>query len=158
VPTPSQADGRFSVQYVLQAGEKIGRALAKKDGWHLVVLSATVMPGSTRGKLAPLLEALSGKRCGEDLGICYNHEFIGLGSVIRDMLNPDMILIGESDERSGALLEQFYQGICDSKPDIRRMNHVNAELTKISVNTFVTTKISYANMLAEICETLPGAD
>jgi UDPglucose 6-dehydrogenase len=106
----------------------------------------------------PALEAASGKKCGVDFGLCYNPEFIALGSVIRDMLNPDMILIGESDERSGATLERFYTGVCESNPHIQRMNYVNAELTKLSVNTYVTTKISYANMLAQICETLPGAD
>jgi len=158
VPTPSDPDGTFSLRNVMIAAEKIGAALRKKQGWHLVVLSSTVMPGSTGGKLLPALEAHSGKKCGEGFGLCYNPEFIALGSVIRDMLNPDMILIGESDERSGEILERFYTGVCDSNPHIRRMNHVNAELTKISVNTFVTTKISYANMLAQVCETLPGAD
>jgi UDPglucose 6-dehydrogenase len=158
VPTPSDPDGTFSLRNVMIAAEKIGAALRKKDGWHLVVLSSTVMPGATGGKLLPALEAHSGKKCGEGFGLCYNPEFIALGSVIRDMLNPDMILIGESDERSGEILERFYTGVCDSNPHIRRMNHVNAELTKISVNTFVTTKISYANMLAQVCETLPGAD
>ena len=158
VPTPSDPDGRFSLRHVMIAAEKIGAALRKKQDWHLVVLSSTVMPGSTGGKLLPALEAHSGKKCGEGFGLCYNPEFIALGSVIRDMLNPDMILIGESDERSGEILERFYTGVCDSNPHIRRMNHVNAELTKISVNTFVTTKISYANMLAQVCETLPGAD
>ena len=158
VPTPSDPDGRFSLRNVMIAAEKIGAALRKKQGWHLVVLSSTVMPGSTGGKLLPALEEYSGKKCGEGFGLCYNPEFIALGSVIRDMLNPDMILIGESDERSGEILERFYTGVCDSNPHIRRMNHVNAELTKISVNTFVTTKISYANMLAQVCETLPGAD
>jgi UDPglucose 6-dehydrogenase len=78
--------------------------------------------------------------------------------VIRDMLNPDMILIGESDVRSGDLLESLYRRACESNPGIQRMSYVNAELTKLSVNTFVTTKISYANMLAQVCETLPGAD
>src|SRR5579872_1702809 len=116
------------------------------------------MPGSTGGTLLPALEAHSGKKCGLDFGLCYNPEFIALGSVIRDMLHPDMILIGESDPRSGALLEELYNGVCESNPRIQRMNYVNAELTKLSVNTYVTTKISYANMLAEICETLPGAD
>jgi UDPglucose 6-dehydrogenase len=158
VPTPSDPDGTFSLRNVMLAAEKIGAALRKKQGWHLVVLSSTVMPGSTGGKLLPALEAHSGKKCGAGFGLCYNPEFIALGSVIRDMLNPDMILIGESDERSGEILERLYTGVCDSNPHIRRMNHVNAELTKISVNTFVTTKISYANMLAQVCETLPGAD
>ncbi|HEV2690794.1 MAG TPA: nucleotide sugar dehydrogenase [Bryobacteraceae bacterium] len=158
VPTPSGPDGRFSMSYVLSSAEQIGAALKKKKDWHLVVLSSTVMPGSTEGVLLPALEKFSGKKCGRDFGLCYNPEFIALGSVIRDMLNPDMILIGEADDRSGAILEELYTGVCESNPHIRRMNYVNAELTKLSVNTFVTTKISYANMLAQVCETLPGAD
>src|ERR1035438_3914557 len=157
VPTPSGKDGRFSMHIVLDAARKIGKALREKD-WHLVVLSSTVMPGSTAAGLVPALEAHSGKTCGLDFGVCYNPEFIALGSVIRDMLYPDMILIGESDERSGKMLEDLYTHVCESNPRINRMNYVNAELTKLSVNTFVTTKISYANMLAEVCETLPGAD
>jgi UDPglucose 6-dehydrogenase len=158
VPTPSGRDGRFSLEYVLQAAEKIGAALRQKQTWHLVVLSSTVMPGSVDAHLLPALEKCSGKKCPEDFGVCYNPEFIALGSVVRDMLKPDMILIGESDARSGAILEELYAGVCESHPRIQRMNYVNAELTKLSVNTFVTTKISYANMLAQICETLPGAD
>jgi UDPglucose 6-dehydrogenase len=158
VPTPSSPDGTFSVKFVLDAAGQIGAALRKKREWHLVALCSTVMPGATGGQLLPALEAHSGKTCGVDFGLCYNPEFIALGSVIHDMLNPDMILIGESDARSGSLLEKMYKGMCDSDPRIQRMNFVNAELTKISVNTYVTTKISYANMLAQMCETLPGAE
>ena len=158
VPTPSDPDGRFSMRHVLTAAAKIGTALRKKTGWHLVALGSTVMPGSTGGPLLAALEAYSGKKCGRDFGLCYNPEFVALGSVIHDLLNPDMVLIGESDERSGKFLESLYRGVCESAPSIRRMNFVNAELTKLTVNTFVTTKISYANMLAEVCETLPGAD
>src|SRR5260370_22656896 len=158
VPTPSGPDGRFSMRYVLSAAEQIGAALRKKKQWHLVVLSSTVMPGSTGGVLLPALEKSSGMKCGRDFGVCYSPELLALGNVIRDMLNPDLILIGEYDEHSGAVLEDFYKGVCESNPHIKRMNFVNAELTKISVNTFVTTKISYANMLAQVCETLPGAD
>jgi UDPglucose 6-dehydrogenase len=157
VPTPSDVDGRFSMHVVLEAAENIGKALREKD-WHLVVLSSTVMPGSTAAALVPALEAHSGKRCGLDFGVCYKPEFIALGSVIHDMLNPDMILIGESDERSGKMLDNFYTDVCESSPRVNRMSYVNAELVKLSVNTFVTTKISYANMLAEVCETLHGAD
>ena len=94
------------------------------------------------------LESASGRAVGDDVGLCYNPEFIALGSVIRDMLLPDAILIGESDPRAGDLLESIYRTSCENNPPVQRMNFVNAELTKISVNTFVTTKISYANMLA----------
>jgi UDPglucose 6-dehydrogenase len=158
VPTPSEENGFFSLKYALAALESVGQALKSKQGWHLVSLASTVMPGSCQNTLVPHLERISGKRCGVDFGFCYNPEFIALGSVIRDMLNPDFILIGESDARSGQMLEDLYKGVCDNQPQIARMNWTNAELTKIAVNTFVTTKISYANMLAEVCETLPGAD
>lgn len=158
VPTPSNSSGAFSLKYVLDAAARIGAALAAKRQYHLVSLCSTVMPGSTAGVLLPALEKASGKRCGADFGLCYNPEFIALGSVIRDMLNPDMILIGEFDKRAGDILESLYRGVCESNPAIARMNFVNAELTKLSVNTYVTTKISYANMLAQVCEKLPGAD
>ena len=158
VPTPSEHDGTFSMRYVLSATESIGNALSRKRTFHLVVLCSTVMPGSTEGVVLPTLEARSGKRCTKDFGLCYNPEFIALGSVLHDMRNPDMVLIGESDADSGEMLATIHTRICDNHPRIARMNFINAELTKLSVNTFVTTKISYANMLAELCEVLPGAD
>src|ERR1700749_2717225 len=74
------------------------------------------------------------------------------------MLTPDMVLIGESDSRAGAVIERIYSGVCETDPPFRHMAIVNAELTKIAVNTYVTMKISYANALADICERLPGAD
>jgi UDPglucose 6-dehydrogenase len=138
--------------------EVVGAGLKRKSGYHVVVITSTVMPGSTGGEIRAALEAHSGRQVGEALGLCYNPEFIALGSVVRDMLQPDMILIGESDAKAGDVLQRIYERSCDNKPAIRRMNFVNAELTKISVNTFVTTKISYANMLADLCDRIPGAD
>ena len=116
------------------------------------------MPGSCDAEIRPALERASGRRVGETLGLCYSPEFIALGSVIRDMLEPDMVLIGESDPRAGDVLERLYAGVCENDPPFRRMSLVNAELTKIAVNTYVTMKISYANALADMCERLPGAD
>ena len=116
------------------------------------------MPGSTGGEVLPLVERISGKKCGVDFGLCYNPEFIALGSVIQDMRNPDLVLIGESDSGAGSILEELYTSICPGRPPVVRINLVNAELAKIALNTFVTTKISYANMLAEVCEQVPGAD
>jgi UDPglucose 6-dehydrogenase len=121
-------------------------------------MTSTVMPGSTGGELREVLEKHSGRDVGSELGLCYNPEFIALGSVVRDMLKPDMVLIGESDPHAGQILEDLYRKTCDNQPAVRRMNFVNAELTKISVNAFITTKISYANMVADICDRLPGAD
>ena len=158
VPTPSDAAGVFSNRFLLAAMETVGAGIRRKSGYHLVVITSTVMPGSTGGEIRAALEAHSGRSVGETLGLCYNPEFIALGSVVRDMLTPDMILIGESDGKAGEMLQRIYEQSCDNKPAIRRMNFVNAELTKISVNTYVTTKISYANMLADICDRIPEAD
>jgi UDPglucose 6-dehydrogenase len=158
VPTPSDREGHFSNEYAVRAMASVGDGLRQKRGYHLVAMTSTVMPGSTGGELRTTLEKHSGREVGPALGLCYNPEFIALGSVIRDMLNPDMVLIGESDPEAGQLLEDLYRRTCDNRPAFRRMNFVNAELTKISINAFVTTKISYANMLADVCDRLPGAD
>lgn len=158
VPTPSDDRGAFSLQYAAWAFKEIGRALARKPDYHLVVLTSTVLPGSMRHGLLPLLEQASGKVCGRDFGLCYSPEFIALGSVIRDFLNPDFTLVGEFDERSGALLEQAYRDIMLNEPPCKRMSLENAELTKISVNAFVTTKITFANMIADLCERIPGGN
>ena len=158
VPTPSDSQGSFSNKYVLSAVAAIGTALRKRQGYHVVNITSTVMPGSTAGEIRKALEVASGREVGADIGLCYNPEFIALGSVIRDMLYPDMILIGESDPRAGDVVESIYRTVCEKAPPVMRMNLVNAELTKISVNTYVTTKISYANMLSDVCERLQGAD
>lgn len=158
VPTPSEGEGGFSLRYVLPAMEAIGRGLRAKRAFHIVALTSTVMPGTTGGPVREALEKASGLTAGRDFGLCYNPEFIALGTVIRDMLNPDFILIGESDARTGEALAALHRATCDNAPPISRMNFVNAELTKLAVNTYVTTKISFANALASVCERLPGAD
>jgi UDPglucose 6-dehydrogenase len=158
VSTPSEPDGGFSLRYVEPVCQAIGRALAKKDEYHVVCLTSTVMPGTTGGPVRDILEKSSGKRVGRDFGLCYSPEFIALGSVIRDFLNPDMLLIGESDTRAGDVLQALYKQVCENRPAIARMSFVNAEITKLSVNSYVTTKISFANMLARISERLPGAN
>jgi UDPglucose 6-dehydrogenase len=158
VPTPSDESGTFSLRYALAACETIGEALRDLDRYHLVAITSTVMPGATGGPLQETLERASGKRAGVDFGLCYSPEFIALGSVIRDFLNPDFLLVGESDPRAGDLLAEIYANVCDVDAPVARMNFVNAELAKISVNTYVTTKIAFANMLARICERLPGAN
>jgi UDPglucose 6-dehydrogenase len=158
VPTPSDENGSFSLQYAKWAFKEIGKALRKKTSYHNVVLTSTVLPGSTRQALVPILEKESGKKAGKDFGVCYSPEFIALGSIIRNFLNPDFTLIGEIDKRAGDHLESIYARVMSNGAPAARMSLENAELTKISVNTFVTTKITFANMLADMCEKLPGGD
>ena len=158
VPTPSTPAGGFSLEAISKAITRVAEGIRQKNSYHLVVITSTVLPGSTRNSIQPLLEVEAGKRCGQAMGLCYSPEFIALGTVIRDFLNPDLLLIGESDPTAGDLLEEIYSRTVDNSPVVSRTTFANAELAKLAINTFVTTKISFANLLAEICEQLPGAD
>ncbi len=158
VPTPSGENFYFKNNFILSAVKSIGEVLREKSGYFNVVITSTVMPGSTGSVIKDALEYSSGRKIGPKLGLCYNPEFIALGTVVRDMLNPDMLLIGESDPKAGDMLEEIYSNTVESNPVCHRMNWINAELCKIAVNTFVTTKISYANMIADMCDHLEEAD
>ena len=114
--------------------------------------------GFGRRPIRQRLERASGRKRRPELGLCYNPEFIAFGDVINGLLHPDFVLIGESDRKAGDLLEGVYRKVVGPDANVARMNFVNAELTKISVNTYVTMKISFANMLGEICDRLEGAD
>ena len=159
VPTPSKEDGNFSDEYLRDALKHLSVALKNSNKkYHLFVITSTVTPGTTEEELIPLIESVSGKKINKDFGVCYNPEFIALGSVINDFLHPDMVLIGESDKPAGVMLEKVYKKVCENKPYLARMSIINAEITKISLNSFITLKISFANTLSNICENTRGAD
>jgi UDPglucose 6-dehydrogenase len=157
--TPSLPDGRFSLKYILPVCEEIGRILSRplgKVAFHPVVITSTVMPGDTWGPIREALERRSGRKCGESFGLAYNPEFIALGSVIRDFLNPDFVLLGASDPLTEARVASVYKKF--TVAPIAAMSPTNAEITKLAINTFLCTKISYANMLLRICQNIAGAD
>ena len=158
VPTPSLPSGWFDNSFVLDVVTKIGRCLAGTSRYHVVNIVSTVMPGSVGGEIRKCLESASGRNVGSDIGLTYNPEFIALGSVVHDMLHPDMILLGASDSRAGDLLESVYSTVVGKEVPKARLSLVDAEITKIAVNTYVTTKISFTSMLASVCEKTAGAD
>ncbi len=158
VPTPSEADGTFSLKFVIPVIEEIATMLKDRKEFFITTIVSTITPMSMDEYIKPQIENLSGKKCGIDFGLCYNPEFVALGSVLSDFENPPFVLIGESDKRSGDILEYLYKKVCKNNPQIMRMNFINAEITKLALNTYITTKITYANMLARICERLAMAD
>lgn len=158
-PTPSQPDGRFSDVHLKAALEPMAKALkASSKPYHLFVIVSTTSPGTVESSLIPLIEKVSGRKLNAGFGVAYNPEFIALGTVVRDFLNPDLLLIGESDKEAGDRVEQVYKQVVNNTPKVARMAIVSAEIAKLSLNAFVTTKISFANTLANICEDVPGAD
>jgi UDPglucose 6-dehydrogenase len=159
VATPSIGDGRFSNRYVKSALRSLAEALRQSSKpYHLFVISSTVVPGSTNKSFIPLLEQYSGRKLNQGFGVCYDPDFVALGTVVRDFLNPDLIVIGESDQRAGDQVVAIHEKACQSKPVMARMPIISAEVAKVSLNAYITMKISFANTLANICEKIPGAD
>ena len=158
-PSPSLPDGSFSNEYLLKAMQPVAAAVRErgKKG-HLFVCSSTTTPGAIDTVLIPMLERETGGVCGEDFGMCYNPEFIALGNVVNGMLSPDMVLIGESDTASGDTLHEAYLRYNINSPHVARMTIISAELTKISLNSYVTMKISFTNQLRMIAEQFPKAN
>lgn len=158
-PSPSLPDGSFSNEFLLRAMQPIAAAVREKGKQgHLFVCSSTTTPGAVDTVLIPMLEREIGGVCGRDFGVCYNPEFIALGNVVKGLLEPDMVLIGQSDPQSGEVLEAMYKKYNQNQPNIARMSIISAELTKISVNSYVTMKISFTNQLRMIADQFPKAD
>src|SRR5256714_8292869 len=132
------------------------KAAGKKG--HIFVCSSTTTPGAVDSVLIPMLEKETGWKCGSEFSVCYNPEFIALGNVINGLLEPDIVLIGESDPECGAALEELYRSYTRNKCRIVRMSIISAELTKISLNSYITVKISFTNQLRMIAEQFPKAD
>lgn len=151
--TPSIQSGDLSLQYVSQVCTRLGKTLRKKEKYHLIVVSSTIPPKSCENVLIPRLEELSGKKCGRHFGFCYSPELMAGGEAVSGYLTPDFFLIGESDDTAGSLLESFYKTIGESP--IIHTSIANAELVKLAINCFITTKISFANMIGEF-EAVPG--
>ena len=158
VPTPSRPDGHFSDHYLRDALIPLAQALKHKQSFHTFVITATVSPGTTQAVLLPLIEEYSGKKLNVDFGMAYNPEFIALGSVIDDFLHPDMVLIGESSHYVGQQLEKLYLSVCETQPYMAHMSINSAEIAKISLNTYVTMKISFANTLSNVCAKMPDTN
>ena len=98
VPTPSKDDGSFSTDYVENAALAIADVLKKKKSYHLIVITSTVLPGDSI-RISYDVMKRSNKELGKEFGVVYNPDFIALGQVVHDFLNPDVILIGESDKK-----------------------------------------------------------
>jgi UDPglucose 6-dehydrogenase len=151
VGTPSKPDGSVDLKYISGAAEDIGLSLKKKDSYHLVVVKSTVVPLTTEEVIISTIEQHSGKKAGDDFGVCMNPEFLREGNAVYDSFNPDRIVIGELDQKSGDTLLKYYEGFDSPK---LRTGLRTAEMIKYAANAFLATKITYANEMANICSKL----
>jgi GDP-mannose 6-dehydrogenase len=148
VGTPGNGNGSLNWRYVENVCGQIGTALAAKPGYHVVVVRSTVLPGTVRERVIPLLENRSGKRVGVHFGICMNPEFLREGTAIRDYYHPSQVVIGEFDSSSGDAVQQLYAAV--DAPIVRTTIQA-AEMLKYACNAFHAMKIAFANEIGNLC-------
>ena len=140
VPTPSKKDNSFDLSYVIEAVESIGKEIRGTSHPPVVAVISTMLPTSTRKYVAPALEKSSGFKVGKEIGLCYSAQFIAMGTTIDDYLHPEFCLIGESDARAGAIMEEYYKTIFSSDVSKLHMTWENAETIKMAYNTMIGFK------------------
>ncbi|MFB6116244.1 MAG: UDP-glucose/GDP-mannose dehydrogenase family protein [Candidatus Nanosalina sp.] len=151
VGTPMRDDGSINLDYIKQAARDAAEGLEGKDDYHVFVVKSTVVPGTTRDEIIPILEDESGLEAGEDFGVCMNPEFLREGTALNDFLEPDRIVIGELDESSGERLEEAYK---EWDAPVMRTSLEAAELIKYASNSLLATKISFINEVGNLCKEL----
>lgn len=143
--TPSTMDWQYdhsNIDKICNDLISFGRQKNRKD----LIINSTTFP--------EYCQKLHEKMIEYNFYVSYNPEFIAQGTIIKDQVNCDNVLIGECDVQAGDLIQSIYESMCESNPIINRMSPTESELTKISVNCFLTTKISYANMVGDVAERL----
>tara|TARA_B100001093_G_scaffold340006_2_gene324780 strand:- start:1917 stop:3020 length:1104 start_codon:yes stop_codon:yes gene_type:complete len=141
VATPSLESGRYDhsqMDTLVQSLVELGKQKETKN----LVICCTTMPG--------YCDTVCDKLDKLNYTISYNPEFIAQGTILRDQSKPDMILIGENDQKVGDEIQKHYEDMTMNEPRVCRMSRKEAEICKISLNCFLTTKIAFANMIGDI--------
>ena len=149
VNTPSNPDGTLDTRYIRTAAAAVGDAIGEKQNRHTVVIKSTVLPGTTEDIIRPTIEAASRKTAFSDFGLCVNPEFLKEGCAMHDFSHPDRIVLGIQDNESEKLLDRLYRPFSCPKV-ITKLK--TAEMIKYVSNAFLSTKISFANEIGNICK------
>ena len=149
LPTPPGADGSADLRFVLDVAGKLGNLM--KD--YKVIIDKSTVPVGTAEKVR---DAIANNFKGE-FDVVSNPEFLREGVAVDDFMKPDRVVIGTSSERARKIMEELYNPFVRQGNPIIFMNERSAELTKYAANSFLATKITFMNEIAQLCERL-GAD
>jgi GDP-mannose 6-dehydrogenase len=154
VGTPSLRNGKLDLGHIEPVCREIGKALKKKNKFHLVVLRSTVLPGTAETIVVPALEKSSGKKIGQDFGVCVNPEFMREGTAVADFLEPAMTVIGAADSKHSRLLSEVYKWVSGR---IFETSFRSAEMIKYICNAWHAVKVSFANEIGTLAREM-GVD
>ena len=149
LPTPPGEDGSADLSYVLGVAEDLGKIITN----YKVIIDKSTVPVGTADKV----RAVVAKNATVDFDIVSNPEFLREGYAVEDFMKPDRVVVGLSSERAKKLMDELYKPYVRQGNPIIFMDEKSAELTKYAANSFLATKISFMNEIANLCEKL-GAD
>ena len=157
LPTPSLKNGSFSNEYIIRFLKIIYPLLKKKlKKNHIIVITSTVSPGSCEEVFIPFLKK-KGLRNNVDFSFIYNPHFIAQGTTIKNLEKPDLLLLGCNNNKSYKIIKRFYNNIYNSKI-FKKTSFREGEIAKIAINSYITSKISFANYISQLCETSINTD
>ena len=151
VGTPSLRNGKLDLGHVQRVCEEIGRALTKKETFHLVVLRSTALPGTAESLVVPALEKASGKKLGTGFGVCVNPEFMREATAVADFLDPAITVIGAADPEHSHILREVYSW---APGRVFETSFRSAEMVKYSCNAWHAVKVAFANEMGTLAKAL----
>lgn len=151
VGTPSKPNGDIDLTYIKEAAKSIGEVLKEKNSFHIVSMRSTVLPGTARNVVIPIIEKHSGKKVGIDFGYVSNPEFLRESTAIWDFYHPPKTVIGYSDEKSRDTFVKLYEFL--DAPLFTTEIEV-AEMVKYADNSWHAVKVTFANEIGMIAKKL----
>tara|TARA_B110000014_G_scaffold126457_1_gene87098 strand:- start:503 stop:1816 length:1314 start_codon:yes stop_codon:yes gene_type:complete len=157
VGTPQNTNGSINLSIIKKAISKIGENLEKNNKNPTILVKSTVIPGTMKKEILPILEKKSKKKAGKDFGLISNPEFLQESTAIRDTKFPHAVVLGGYETRFMRKTKGLFKKLHPNTPIITT-NHQTAEMIKYANNSFLATKISFINQLSNICQKIPGAN
>ena len=151
LPTPSKKNNEFDNSYIFDCLNKIGKNLKNKKK-YLINITSTVNPNSCRSFIE-FLEKKFNLKHGKEFILTYNPHLIALGSIYNDVFNSDLVILGSDLKEGHNILINFYKKLYSKNlKKLRKLNLTEAEVSKIAINSYITMKISFSNLISSISD------
>ena len=157
VGTPQKKNGDIDLSMIKTVTGDIGKLLSKNKRKPIILIKSTVIPGTMKNVVLPILERNSKKKAGKDFGLISNPEFLQESRAIRDTIKPHVVVLGGYKTKFMRKTEKFFSRFNPNVPIIIT-NHQTAEMIKYANNSFLATKISFINQIANICQGIPDTN
>ena len=157
VGTPQKKNGEIDLSFIKIVVRNVGKLISKNKKKPIILIKSTVIPGTMKNVVLPILERNSKKKAGKDFGLISNPEFLQESRAIRDTIKPHVVVLGGYKTKFMRKTEKFFSRFNPNVPIIIT-NHQTAEMIKYAHNTFLATKISFINQIANICQGIPDTN